>query len=104
MDWATLIISLISGLAGGNIAGAFLKEKNLGPVVNSIAGLVGGGVGDFLMKAAGLLGSAAVVGGTTPELSQVDFSQVIGNIAGSGAGGAILTLIVSYLKSAFNKV
>ena len=41
-----LIIQLISGAIGGNIAGAAMKQYNLGTVGNSIAGLIGGGVGD----------------------------------------------------------
>jgi hypothetical protein len=36
-----LIIQLISGAVGGNIAGAILKNFNLGPIGNSIAGLIG---------------------------------------------------------------
>ena len=39
-----LIIQLISGAVGGNIAGAILKNLNLGPIGNSIAGIVGGGL------------------------------------------------------------
>ncbi len=37
-----LIIQLISGAVGGNIAGALLKQFNLGVLINSIAGIVGG--------------------------------------------------------------
>jgi len=37
-----VIISLISGAVGGNIAGGVLKEQSLGTVGNTIAGLVGG--------------------------------------------------------------
>ena len=37
-----LIIQLISGAVGGNVAGAAMKEKSLGTVGNSIAGIVGG--------------------------------------------------------------
>ena len=33
-----LIISLISGAVGGNIAGGVLKEQSLGPIGNTIAG------------------------------------------------------------------
>lgn len=40
-----LIIQLISGAVGGNIIGALLKKFSLGVVGNSIAGLVGGGLG-----------------------------------------------------------
>ena len=37
-----LIIQLISGAVGGNIAGVALKDYSLGTLGNSIAGVVGG--------------------------------------------------------------
>lgn len=37
-----LIISLISGAVGGNLAGKLLKSLDLGVVGNSIGGIVGG--------------------------------------------------------------
>ena len=40
MDIVNLLISLISGVVGGNIAGAAMKDKSLGGLGNSIAGLV----------------------------------------------------------------
>ena len=40
-----LIIQLIAGGVGGNIAGSLLKQFDLGPVGNTIAGVIGGGVG-----------------------------------------------------------
>ena len=49
MDILSLIISLISGAVGGNVAGALMKDKNLGTLWNSIAGIVGGGVGGGLL-------------------------------------------------------
>jgi uncharacterized membrane protein YeaQ/YmgE (transglycosylase-associated protein family) len=50
------IISLISGIIGGNIAGGAMKEQSLGTLGNSIAGLVGGGLGGQLLSALGVLG------------------------------------------------
>ena len=58
-----LIIQLISGAVGGNIAGAALKQYNLGTIGNSIAGLIGGGVGAQIIGA--LLG-----GGGEPSQQQ----------------------------------
>ena len=49
MNITSLIIQLISGAAGGNAAGAMLKQFSLGPVGNSILGLIGGGVGGQLL-------------------------------------------------------
>jgi len=36
MDWLSLIVSLVSGGVGGNIAGALMQKFNLGPVGNTI--------------------------------------------------------------------
>ena len=45
-----LIIQLISGAVGGNVAGAALKDYSLGTLGNSIAGIVGGGVGGWILS------------------------------------------------------
>ena len=41
MNLLPLIIQLVSGAIGGNIAGGALKNLSLGPLGNSIAGIVG---------------------------------------------------------------
>jgi uncharacterized membrane protein YeaQ/YmgE (transglycosylase-associated protein family) len=46
MDITSLIVEAISGAVGGNVAGAAMKEKSLGPVGNSITGILGGGLGE----------------------------------------------------------
>jgi uncharacterized membrane protein YeaQ/YmgE (transglycosylase-associated protein family) len=85
MSW---IISLISGGVGGNIAGALMKDKSLGLIGNTIAGLLGGGIGGQLL--------GAVLGGDM-------LSGIAGNIGSSGVGGAILLIIVSLIKNAMSK-
>jgi uncharacterized membrane protein YeaQ/YmgE (transglycosylase-associated protein family) len=94
MDLISLLISLVSGAVGGNIAGAAMSDKNLGPLGNSIAGILGGGIGGALLQAAGVLGQSG--GG-------FDIGSIIGNVASGGVGGAILLIIVSLLKSAMAK-
>ena len=54
-----LIIQLVSGAVGGNIAGSFMKDSLLGTVGNSLAGILGGGIGGQLL---GLLGLAQASG------------------------------------------
>jgi uncharacterized membrane protein YeaQ/YmgE (transglycosylase-associated protein family) len=83
------LISLIAGGAGGNIVGALLKNRSLGPMLNTILGVVGGGVGGKLLPMlVPALGS--LVGGTG------------GNLLGTGGlsalVGALLPLIISFLK------
>jgi len=90
MDFLNLIISLISGAVGGNIAGAALKDQSLGTVGNSIAGILGGGVGGMLLQALG----ASVGGGG------LDAGALIGSIASGGVGGGIVMVIVGLIKSA----
>ena len=50
MNIVSLIIQVISGAVGGNVAGAAMKESSLGTLGNSIAGIVGGGVGGTILQ------------------------------------------------------
>ncbi|MBK9313161.1 MAG: hypothetical protein IPM55_02765 [Acidobacteria bacterium] len=79
------LISLIIGAVGGNAAGAVLKNYSLGTVGNTIAGLVGGGLGGQIITA--LLSSGASTG-------------LVGNIASSGIGGAVLMIVIGLIKNA----
>ena len=45
-----LVMQLVAGAVGGNAAGAMLKQFNLGPVGNSIAGIIGGGLGGQILN------------------------------------------------------
>ena len=80
------LISLLSGAVGGNLAGAVLKKYSLGTLWNSVVGILGGGLGAQLL---GML--------------NVDISGIIGNIAASGVGGAVLLVIVGIIKGAMAK-
>jgi uncharacterized membrane protein YeaQ/YmgE (transglycosylase-associated protein family) len=66
-----LIIQLISGAVGGNIAGALLQKLNLGPIGNSIAGIVGGGVGGQLLSMVMSSGAAAGAAGSRLDTSSI---------------------------------
>jgi hypothetical protein len=90
-----LIIQLISGAVGGNIAGAALKQYNLGTLGNSIAGVIGGGVGAQILGA--LLG-----GGTGAEAAagDLDIGSIIGQVVSGGVGGGILMVIVGMIRQA----
>ena len=78
-----VIVALISGGVGGNIAGAIMKNFSLGPVGNTIVGLIGGGLGGQLLLMAGVLQK----GGT------------VADIAGSAVGGGVLMVIVGLIKN-----
>jgi uncharacterized membrane protein YeaQ/YmgE (transglycosylase-associated protein family) len=96
-----LIISLISGAAGGNIAGSILKEQSLGPLGNSIAGIIGGGLGGQILTALLGVGGAAATAGT--QAGGFDIGSLISQIAGGGVGGGILMIIIGFIKQAVAK-
>ena len=100
MDIISTIISLVSGIVGGNVAGPLMSEKNLGPIVNSIAGLVGGGAGQFILQALGMVTAAhtGAAGG-----SEFDLGQILSNIGVSGVSGGVLTAIITAIKGALQK-
>jgi uncharacterized membrane protein YeaQ/YmgE (transglycosylase-associated protein family) len=81
-----LIVDLISGGIDGNIAGALLKKFSLGPVGNTIGGLIGGGVGKEIVSAMGMLPGGG--GG------------MVVDIGGSAVGGATPMAIVGAIKNA----
>src|SRR4029434_1128696 len=94
-----LIIQLVAGAAGGNLAGSLLKQYKLGTLRNSIACLVrrrprahrrtpirarGGLAGQLLSL---LIGSGAPGGG-------MDVGSLVAQVAGGGVGGGILLVLV----------
>lgn len=82
-----LIINLISGAVGGNLAGLAMKDKSLGTIGNTIAGLLGGA------------GGSQILGMIAPAL----LDGLAGKIGGSGIGGAILMIIISLVKNMLAK-
>jgi uncharacterized membrane protein YeaQ/YmgE (transglycosylase-associated protein family) len=91
MDIINLIISLVSGAIGGNLAGAALKEVNLGPVGNALMGIVGGGIGAGILQTWGI----------APTGGELDVGAVLGSIASGGVGGGLIMFLLQLLRSAF---
>ncbi len=80
--WLPIIIQLVAGAIGGNLAGG--RNKGLGAAGNSIAGAAGGvGLAQLLQ----VLGLGA--GGTSTDLM-----SLLTSVVGGGAGGGILAAIV----------
>jgi len=78
-----------------NVAGAALKEKSLGLIGNSLAGVVGGGLGGTILH--------AVMGAATSGGGGMDMTSIIGNVAGGGVGGAVLMAVIGMIKDAMAK-
>ena len=96
MDLISLLLPLLSGAAGGNIVGGVLKSFNLGSAGNSLAGLVGGGLGSILIG--NLLGASVPVTGIDPDGTAV-LQQIVGGVAGGGA----MTIFVAILHKVFHR-
>ncbi len=79
MDLTSLLIQLVAGAAGGNVAGALNKAKSLGPLLNTILGAIGGVGGGQV--------ATQTLGGGTGE-----------TVALSAVVGALLPLIAGFLK------
>ena len=95
MNIISLIIEIISGAIGGNVAGAAMKESSLGTVGNSIAGIVGGGLGGTILQS--ITGNAATGGGS------LDLTTILSNVAGGGVGGAILMAVIGLIRNQMAK-
>ncbi|CAN1557002.1 hypothetical protein MCELHM10_02444 [Paracoccaceae bacterium] len=90
----SMIIQIVAGLVGGNAAGAGLKNLSLGTAGNSIVGAVGGIASSFLVGQMGMSPDAA---------AGLDISGIIQSVVAGGAGGAVLTAILGFVKKAMVK-
>jgi hypothetical protein len=82
------IVSLVAGTAGGNVVGALLKDRNLGPMLNSVLGAVGGGLGGKILPML-IPAIGALAGGDANLVGTGGLSAIV---------GALLPVIVSFLK------
>lgn len=101
MDIVQVLVSLASGIAGGNATGPALGDKNLGPIANTITGLLGGGLGSYALQALDLFAKSGAL--EALGNSGFDVGHFVANVASSGIGGAVLTAVVAYIKGAFAK-
>ncbi|PCE66410.1 hypothetical protein [Sediminicola luteus] len=91
-EYLPLIIQLLSGALGGNLAGKLMKNLSLGTLGNSLVGILGGGLGGSLLGMIGL--------GTDGGM---DISGILGSVAGGGVGGGVLMAIIGLIKKALAK-
>lgn len=104
MDVLSLLITALSGAAGGNIAGAAAPNSSLGTAGNSILGLLGGGLGHYALKQlTGIDLPQGAVEGVVQAAQHIDIQSILANIGSSGVGGALLTFIVGLIKNSLDK-
>jgi uncharacterized membrane protein YeaQ/YmgE (transglycosylase-associated protein family) len=91
-----LIVQLIAGAIGGNAAGAVLKNQSMGPLINSVLGILGGGLGGKILA---MLGAGAMASGG----GSMDIGSIVASLASGGVGGGALMAIVGLIKNMMAK-
>ena len=94
MELVPLLIQLVCGVVGGRVVAKIFKSLDMGTLVNSVAGILGGGLGGQLL---GMLGMSGGGSGT------LDIGNVVWSIASGGVGGGALLAIVAVIKKATAK-
>jgi uncharacterized membrane protein YeaQ/YmgE (transglycosylase-associated protein family) len=94
-----LIIQLIAGAIGGNAAGAVLKNASMGPIINSVLGVLGGGLGGQILGMLGAGGMAAAA----DSAGGMDIGAILASAASGGVGGGALLAIVGIVKNMIAK-
>ena len=87
-----LIISLISGAVGGNVAGSVMKSGH-GMAGRSIIGIIGGLLLSIVAGKLGIAGIADPFAG-----GGLNTSTIVGNLVSGVLGGGVLTGILGMLK------
>jgi hypothetical protein len=90
IDLIALFVQYASGAAGGNLAGSLFRSLNLGVAGNSLAGLIGGGIGSQLVNTS--LGLAATTTAAGP-----DPGTLLAQASGGAIGGVLMALLVGLL-------
>ena len=103
MEWLNVLIPIISGVVGANVAGSAMKKFDLGTVGNSIVGLLGGAAGALITS---MLGGGDPGASGFPAATQaggVDMGSIVASIVGGGAGGGVLMSLVGAIRNKFGK-
>lgn len=91
-----IIVQLVAGVIGGNGLAAVLKNVNLGPVGNSIAGAIGGVGGTWL---AGMIPGLDTLVAAGAGAGGLDLSMLLGQGVTGLVGGGVLQAIAGVVKN-----
>lgn len=89
-----LLVNLISGALGGNVAGGLLKNHNLGLIGNSATGIVGGGLGGQVLSIFG-----EDLGFADGASAGLDSGLLTAQIAAGGAGGGVVVILLALIRN-----
>ena len=90
-----LILNLVSATVGGNVFGRFIGSLNQGTIINSIAGILGGGLCGSILRMLGAPDMAGMAG----DAAGMDIGALLGQVASGGVGGGVLLAIVGFVRS-----
>jgi hypothetical protein len=96
MSWdiINLLIQLLSGAVGGNVAGSLSERGGMGAPGNTLAGALGGGIGGQILAALLGLASARTAGGG------LDIPGFVSQLLAGGLSGGVLTAILNMIRAA----
>src|SRR5689334_5359467 len=97
MDIVGLIIQVIAGAVGGNLAGKANAKFDMGGAGNSIVGAIGGVVLGQIIEH--LTGGAVTADQAAAATQGLDIAGIISSLVGGGVGGAVLSGIIGALKN-----
>lgn len=93
-----IILQLLGGAVGGNVVGGVLKKLSLGPIGNSVVGMLGGYIANYL--AARYLGaSLPTAPAPSPASAPGGFQDVLSNVIVGLGGGGVLTGVLGAVRS-----
>ncbi len=90
-----LLVNLISGAFGANIAAGFFKHLNLGLFGNTLVGVLGGGVGGQVLANFGFQGLA----GSVASKDGLDTVALLTQAGATGASGAAALLLTGFARN-----
>ncbi|PZF75487.1 hypothetical protein DK847_18405 [Aestuariivirga litoralis] len=97
MDIVSLIVQLIAGAVGGNLAGKANAKFDMGGAANSIFGAIGGVVLGQIVER--VTGGAVTADQAAAATQGMDIAGIISSLVGGGAGGAVLSAVIGALKN-----
>ncbi|MEL7257183.1 MAG: hypothetical protein AAFN80_04975 [Pseudomonadota bacterium] len=90
-----LLVNLIAGAFGANIAAGVAKHLNLGLFGNTLVGVLGGGVGGQVLTNFGFQGLA----GSVASKDGLDTVALLTQAGATGASGAVALLLTSFASN-----
>ncbi len=93
MDYVTPASQLLGGILGAGIVALALRRLALEPLGSLIIGIVGGSLGGLVATSTFGMPPAAL-----PDGALATPAAIAAQVAGGGAGGALLAILTGFLK------